>query len=45
VCHQASRRGGLLWCETRGDRVIMAGDSIVYAAGELVFPWAEGPGR
>jgi PhzF family phenazine biosynthesis protein len=45
VCHQASKRGGMLWCEARGDRVMMAGDSVVYAAGELMFPWAEGAGR
>jgi predicted PhzF superfamily epimerase YddE/YHI9 len=45
LCHQASRRGGMLWCDMRGERVIMAGHSVLYAAGELVFPRAEGGAR
>jgi PhzF family phenazine biosynthesis protein len=35
VCRQASRRGGLLWCEHRGDRVLMGGDAVLYAVGEM----------
>lgn len=35
TCHQASRRGGTMWCELRGDRVRMAGTAVLYATGHL----------
>lgn len=38
VCHQASARGGTLWCEWRGERVRMAGDAVLYAKGEIHLP-------
>jgi PhzF family phenazine biosynthesis protein len=38
VCRQASRRGGTLWCELRGDRVRMAGTAVLYARGEVHLP-------
>jgi PhzF family phenazine biosynthesis protein len=38
VCHQASTRGGTLWCEWRGERVRMAGDAVLYAKGEIHLP-------
>lgn len=40
VCHQASARGGTLWCERRGDRVRMGGDAVLYARGEVLLPAA-----
>jgi PhzF family phenazine biosynthesis protein len=40
VCRQASRRGGTLWCELRGDRVRMGGTAVLYAAGEIHLPAA-----
>ena len=40
VCRQASARGGMLWCEWRGDRVRMAGDAVLYAKGEIHLPAA-----
>ncbi len=38
VCRQASRRGGTLWCELRGDRVRMGGTAVLYARGEVMLP-------
>jgi predicted PhzF superfamily epimerase YddE/YHI9 len=38
VCRQASRRGGMLWCAVRGERVTMTGDAVLYATGALVLP-------
>jgi len=38
ICHQASARGGTLWCEWRGDRVRMAGDAVLYAKCEIQLP-------
>jgi len=35
VCRQASARGGTLWCEHRGDRVLMAGTAVLYASGTI----------
>jgi PhzF family phenazine biosynthesis protein len=35
VCHQASARGGMLWCERRGARVRMTGTAVLYANGFL----------
>ncbi|MCQ4163004.1 PhzF family phenazine biosynthesis protein [Roseomonas sp. GC11] len=40
VCHQASARGGTLWCEQRGDRVRMGGHAVLYAQGEILLPVA-----
>jgi len=40
VCHQASARGGTLWCELRGDRVRMGGHAVLYARGEVLLPAA-----
>ena len=38
VCRQASRRGGTLWCELRGDRVRVGGTAVLYARGEVMLP-------
>jgi PhzF family phenazine biosynthesis protein len=35
VCHQASARGGMLWCTLDGDRVQMAGTAVLYATGTI----------
>lgn len=35
LCHQASARGGVLWCEHHGERVRMAGHARLYAKGEI----------
>jgi predicted PhzF superfamily epimerase YddE/YHI9 len=32
---QVSRRGGELWCEARGDRVTLAGDTVEYLSGTI----------
>jgi predicted PhzF superfamily epimerase YddE/YHI9 len=32
---QLSKRGGELWCEQRGDRVVMKGKGIYYMKGEI----------
>jgi PhzF family phenazine biosynthesis protein len=32
---QLSKRGGELWCELKGDRVLMAGDAALYLEGTL----------
>lgn len=34
---QLSKRGGELWCEQRGDRVIMKGKGIFYMKGEITL--------
>jgi PhzF family phenazine biosynthesis protein len=33
--YQVSARGGELWCELKGDRVIMAGKAVTYLKGEI----------
>ncbi|WP_456315863.1 PhzF family phenazine biosynthesis protein [Pseudoroseomonas ludipueritiae] len=38
VCHQASARGGTLWCRLEGDRVRMGGHAVLYARGEVFLP-------
>ncbi len=38
VCHQASARGGTLWCTLAGDRVRMGGTGVLYAQGEILLP-------
>ena len=38
VCDQASARGGRLWCELRGDRVLIAGAATLYASGTIYLP-------
>lgn len=35
---QVSARGGELWCEQRGDRTRIAGESVLYLRGEIVLP-------
>ncbi len=35
TAYQASPRGGVLYCQIRGDRVIMAGNAALYSAAEL----------
>ncbi len=35
---QISRRGGALWCETRGDRVLIAGHGVFYLEGSIEVP-------
>ncbi|MFP5042568.1 PhzF family phenazine biosynthesis protein [Parasediminibacterium sp. JCM 36343] len=34
VARQISKRGGLLFCEAKGDRVTIAGESVLYMKGE-----------
>ncbi len=34
---QLSRRGGQLWCELRGDRVVLAGRAVKFLEGEIEF--------
>jgi PhzF family phenazine biosynthesis protein len=36
VCHQASKRGGTVWCELVADRVRMAGHSVLFAQGRIL---------
>jgi PhzF family phenazine biosynthesis protein len=35
---QVSPRGGDLWCELRGDRVLMSGHAVTYLRGEIEVP-------
>jgi PhzF family phenazine biosynthesis protein len=35
TAHQVSKRGGILYCEDKGDRVIMAGNGVLYSKGEF----------
>ena len=35
LAHQVSRRGGVLYCHDRGDRVGIAGHAVLYMAGEI----------
>ncbi|MFC3124465.1 PhzF family phenazine biosynthesis protein [Pseudoroseomonas globiformis] len=37
VCHQASVRGGTLWCTLAGDRVQIGGHAVLYARGEALL--------
>lgn len=37
VAKQASARGGILYCETDGERVTISGDAIAYAKGEVLL--------
>ena len=32
---QVSARGGELWCELRGERVLMSGHAVTYLKGEI----------
>jgi predicted PhzF superfamily epimerase YddE/YHI9 len=38
ACHQASLRGGTLWCRLDGERVRMGGHAVLYARGEVLLP-------
>ena len=38
ACAQASTRGGMMWCEHRGDIVRMAGQAVLYASGTMHVP-------
>jgi PhzF family phenazine biosynthesis protein len=38
VCHQASARGGTLWCAMAGERVRIGGHAILYSRGEAMLP-------
>jgi PhzF family phenazine biosynthesis protein len=38
---QVSPRGGDLWCELRGDRVLMSGHAVTYLRGEIEVPVGE----
>ncbi|MBO1075412.1 PhzF family phenazine biosynthesis protein [Roseomonas marmotae] len=40
VCHQASARGGTLWCQLAGERVRMGGHAVLYARSEVLLPGA-----
>lgn len=35
---QISARGGRLWCEQRGDRVLIGGTGITYLEGQIIIP-------
>lgn len=37
---QLSRRGGLIDCEVRGERVLLTGGAVDYLEGEIRVPWA-----
>ena len=38
ICHQASARGGIMHCTRRGSRVLMLGQAVLYAQGEIFVP-------
>ncbi|MBP3729708.1 MAG: PhzF family phenazine biosynthesis protein [Lachnospiraceae bacterium] len=38
IAYQASPRGGILYCENRGDRVLIAGRAALYSIAELFLP-------
>lgn len=38
VAYQASKRGGTLYCQMDGNRVLMAGDAALYSIAELYLP-------
>jgi predicted PhzF superfamily epimerase YddE/YHI9 len=38
MAHQASRRGGELWCELKGDRVGIGGHCVKVLEGHLLLP-------
>ncbi len=40
ICHQASARGGMMHCTLQGDRVLMVGEAVLYAKGEVFLPGA-----
>jgi hypothetical protein len=35
IGYQASSRGGTVYVETRGDRVLLEGEGVIFATGEL----------
>jgi PhzF family phenazine biosynthesis protein len=35
TCRQASARGGMMVCEQRGERVLLTGEAVLYAKGEV----------
>ena len=35
TAHQLSKRGGILYCQDKGDRVKISGNAILYLAGEI----------
>lgn len=37
--YQASARGGELWCELAGERVLIAGRTVPFLRGEIDVPW------
>jgi PhzF family phenazine biosynthesis protein len=43
VGYQASRRGGVVHVELRGDRVILGGEAVIVAQGELLVPQGDLP--
>lgn len=38
LAKQISKRGGIIYCEDKGDRVTIAGESILYMKGEYYLP-------
>ncbi|MDR0783053.1 MAG: PhzF family phenazine biosynthesis protein [Propionibacteriaceae bacterium] len=42
VAEQLSARGGKLWCEHHGDRVIIAGHAVLYLQGDITIPGSSG---
>lgn len=37
VAYQASARGGVLYCQVAGDRVLVAGDAVLYLQGRIIL--------
>jgi len=37
TARQLSKRGGMLWCEVRGDRVLISGKACLYMRGEILL--------
>lgn len=37
IAHQLSKRGGKLWCEDRGQRVLISGEARTYLEGYITF--------
>ncbi len=38
LAHQCSARAGTLWCELKDDRLIVSGDAMTFARGEIIAP-------
>ncbi|MDA8029166.1 MAG: hypothetical protein M0Z25_09335 [Nitrospiraceae bacterium] len=38
TARQLSKRGGSVFCEVRGERVLLSGRAVTYLAGEIDIP-------